>query len=318
MNGLKPLQKQIMKKMVGGKKFGLCLLLACVCHPCISVADEDIAIYATACEQVKNEAISSVRTRAADKALFTAVKKLPELAEVKNSLSDHDFNVLVYAIADNQLQNVNMITQKQDDFEICVEVNADLPKENLNKELLQNKNKESALEKAAETMENITEEQPKTIEDIIEKNSTPQIKDETKALVFLDKLTFYNNTSSQAYTNALAKHLQNNFFFYMSDDREVADYIIIPKVLKAKVENINENTKRLHMIVSVDLQNEKEDLNITEHQNKIILFNSDDDPQKIASGLMTDLLNKAFNVVVKKIETTENKKLKNLIIPVKN
>lgn len=103
---------------------------------------ESISLFATACEPVKaGEAKSSVRVRATDKASFKAVENIPELSDYRNSFSGHDFNVLVYYIVDNFMEDLTVRTTEQTEDKLCVEVNGYLNSENILKAFNENFNK---------------------------------------------------------------------------------------------------------------------------------------------------------------------------------
>ncbi len=103
---------------------------------------ETISLFATACEPIKaGEAKSSVRVRATDKASFKAVENIPELSDYRNSFSGHDFNVLVYYIVDNFMEDLTVRTTEQTEDKLCVEVNGYLNSENILKAFNENFNK---------------------------------------------------------------------------------------------------------------------------------------------------------------------------------
>lgn len=86
--------------------------------------DKDVtSVYGTDCEKVKpGEARSTVRVRVTDKASYLAVSSLPDLRNAKVELNEHDFNVMVYNLVDNNIEDMAIRTTKQTSEEICVEV----------------------------------------------------------------------------------------------------------------------------------------------------------------------------------------------------
>lgn len=86
--------------------------------------DKDVtSVYGTDCEKVKpGEARSTVRVRVTDKASYLAVSSLPDLRNAKVELNEHDFNVMVYNLVDNNIEDMAIRTTKQTPEEICVEV----------------------------------------------------------------------------------------------------------------------------------------------------------------------------------------------------
>lgn len=72
--------------------------------------------------------------------------------------------------------------------------------------------------------------------------------------------------------------------YFITDKRDLADYIIRTNVLKAKVDPINSSTNRLHMVVSVEAEFPDEKSSVIEHQNRFVLFNSDETNRKSPFG----------------------------------
>lgn len=86
--------------------------------------DQDVtSVYGSNCEKIKpGEARSTVRVRVTDKASYLAVSSLPDLKNAKVELNEHDFNVMVYNLVDNNIEDMAVRTTKQTSEEICVEV----------------------------------------------------------------------------------------------------------------------------------------------------------------------------------------------------
>ena len=89
--------------------------------------DEDngaVRINGKACEKfTPNEAKSTVRVRVTDKASFLAVSLMEDVSSLRDEFNDHDYNVLVYNLVDNAIEDLTVRTTKQDTEELCVEVN---------------------------------------------------------------------------------------------------------------------------------------------------------------------------------------------------
>ena len=109
------------------------------------VSSDDVAVlYGSACEKINSqEPKSSVRIRATDKASFDAVKNLSDLSEFKSQYNEHDFNVLVYNIVDNYIDDLTVRTTKQDDKEICVEVTGYVKKADILSSINHDENKDA-------------------------------------------------------------------------------------------------------------------------------------------------------------------------------
>ena len=90
--------------------------------------DTAISVNASVCEKLINgESRASARVRASDKASFKAVEDLSELSEYRSKLDTHNFNLKVYRLVDNYLEDVQITTTEQSQDRICVNLNAYLP-----------------------------------------------------------------------------------------------------------------------------------------------------------------------------------------------
>lgn len=323
-----------------------------------TVADEDdsssVAVFGTGCEKLKEgEARSSVRVRASDKASFNAVRNLAQLSNVQKEFNEHDFNVLVYNLVDNSLDDLSVKTTKQDEEEICVEITGYIRQENLfyaiqnaveTQEDIERtkdtsvkssdpammiaptvvkiieKNPDPGLNKKnAERIKIVVDNRKKTNSDNIEENEAEKTPDsaklDKKGFVFITPTEFFNNTKSEKRAEIIKKQFSQNEYFYVTDKADLADYIVRTKVLRAKVDPINSNTNRLQMVIAVELENVEDKTTSTEHQNRFVLFSSDENEQEVAAKLMTKLFEKAGEQTINSIEQLERKKNRGPAIP---
>lgn len=293
-----------------------------------SSLDEDVAaIYGSACEKIKaQEPKSSIRLRATDKASFDAVKNLPDLANFKTKANEHDFNVLVYNVVDNYVEDLAVRTTRQDDKEICVEVTGYVKKKDIAHAVVQNQVAENEAPKdladdEKESLPDMTEEeipqQAKPVNLKPETFSEPQVGRESlktiddrvqKPLLYIAPVEFFNNTTSDSHKQILKEVFDDNDYYYLTDNKETADYLINSKVMRAKVDPINSNTNRLQMVISVGVEFADSGASTVEHQNRFILFSSSDDEQEVAAKLMRKLLKKAGELILNKVEMNARKK----------
>ena len=303
------------------------LLLLVLFNPFANVYamdNEVMSVYATTCEDIKpNEAKSSVRVRATDKASFKAVENLAQMQEYRNQYPTHDFNVLVYKIVDNYLEDLTIRTTEQTSDQLCVEVTGYLQEKNIkaaiNENMQKHENTKTDYPQALE-IENrkdalqpiVTDLPPKpeitikkeiAAETALEENATIA---EGKAKVFIGPTTFFNNTSTDVFISEIQQNLQQEKNVTFISDEKSADYIIKSKVLRAKVDPINSKTNRLQMVIAVDLTKLANGETITDHQNRFILFESSEDEQIVANSLMKKLLRQAIKNIASKIETTSS------------
>lgn len=295
-----------------------------------SLADGSIAIYGTACEKIKNnEPKSSIRVRATDKASFLAVNSVSALAEYKAKTNEHDFNVMVYNLVDNFVEDLAVRTTKQNEHEICVEVTGYLTESNVNNQL-HAKPHEKQIAAKPDNEENIadmngTEESSefepspiKTPQNLVPNNITvsePEKRDQKKALIFIANTEFFNNTTSETHAQIIKEQFKTNDYFYITDQKSLADYIVKSKILRAKVDPINSNTNRLQMVISLELENLDSHTSTTEHQNRFVLFANDENEQDVAYNLMKKLFEKAGEQILQRIENFERKNKKQQSLP---
>ena len=75
------------------------------------VVDADnsaLSVFGSACEDIKaNEPNASTRVKATDKACYNAVTSLPQIISIQDSFDEHDFNVVIYNIIDEYLEDLD-------------------------------------------------------------------------------------------------------------------------------------------------------------------------------------------------------------------
>lgn len=315
--------------------------------------DEVSAIYGQACEKIKSgELKSSVRMRATDKASFSAVKNLSGLSDFRAQNNEHDFNVLIYAIVDNFIEDLAVRTTKQDDSEICVEITG----------YVQNANVQLAIEDSGSRNTSATEEgnslkegekgdleaqnfpiteSPATA---VEENNAPlqlisepgaqifsaagpvplapavkQAEEDAEApapaetetkrrQIYIAPTDFFDDTASPGHAEILKEVFAKNDYFYLTDNKELADYVISSKLLRAKVDPINSDTNRLQMVVMAEANFSGGNFSANNYQNRFILFSGKEDEQQVAAKLMQKLLKKAAEKVLDRVESDIRKR----------
>ena len=148
-----------------------------------------------------------------------------------------------------------------------------------------------------------------------EKSEEPQApkinaEDETtsiNALVYIAPVEYPNQTQSTKPTSVLKDFFSNEDLYTIVESSDGADYIITPKLLKAKIDPIDQQTKRLQMVISVELKISHSDGSISDHQNRFVLFKNDENEQEVAMNLLKKLLAKSGEKLIQRIEQNENK-----------
>lgn len=88
-------------------------------------------------------------------------------------------------------------------------------------------------------------------------------------------------------------------------DKSQAAYTLKTRVLRAKVDPLNQQTSRLQMVIAAELEQPGREP-VVEHQNRFILFDDKDDEQAVAANLTRKLLLQASRTVLKKIKLPQS------------
>ena len=283
----------------------------------------EISIFATTCEKIINgESKSSARVRASDKASFKAVEEIPELSKYRAILDAHNFNLKVYRLVDNYIEDIKITVINQNDSQVCVEVSAYLQPSSI-KEVFSEEDKmldpipelqdELSLDIEEDAIDDkiditippkpdITINEQIAYEDVnslSEHNITANItkqdnislpQKDNKSSVFIDKTEFYNDTSTNGFFGYMEREVLKKDDIKVIAQLDNPDYILKAKVLKAKIDNINSETGRLQIVIALELTDTASSKTVTEHQNRFILFNSTDNTQDVAMNLTKDLI----------------------------
>lgn len=350
----------------------LCLMTAGTAYA------ESIKIEGQACEKLGDDVSkASARIKAADKAAFWAVSNLDMLKQYRQQLDLHDFNVMVYAVVDEYLEDVD-VKSTADEEQLCASVSAYVAPQNLEKavnDTLAMLSQEESLEdepivETNNLSEAVSDELQKATlnkqlqdeallaqkevlfdgtnnndnadktyqseaaeEELLPDNSTdiadeellddePQPLDEgdNKALVYVMPMAFFDNTESAAYADFIKQWFENNDVFLVTDNQELADYVVSPRVLRAKTDPINRETNRLQMVVAMDVEFRASGKKITEHQNRFVLYQNDENEQQTAYNLMKKLFTNTCEILAKSMLYQERQNgnistLPNIITP---
>lgn len=268
-----------------------------------SILDNEVAaIYGKACEKFKaGEPKSSARVRVIDKASYAAVDGLSMLDDFRSQADPQDYNIAVYDLIDNAIEDLSVRTLKQDDTDICVEVTGYVSKRNIRQAI---KDSASQEELMAETEKTKDEGQKTAAAETSQPTEKPQELPDGKVALWIEPTEFYNNTSSDKFAEIIAKEFEGGNIA-IAKQKENTDYIIQSNVLRAKVDPINSDTSRLQMIVAVELKDADGNRISTEHQNRFVLFSAEEDEQEVAFRLMKKLFENACERISQKIKDLE-------------
>lgn len=284
---------------------GLCFVFAGIFFPAFAEGANEtlLQIKGQACETLlSGESRSGARIRAADKAVFNAIKKQPSISALFAKLNDHDTNVLIYRLADEYIEDLSVRMLPSSDENVCVEIGGRLS-EQLAKE---------AFDAFMIERSSFRETKPEIIEQIVhevgEEIALTPDNPHDLALLYIADLEFFDGTTSQSYTQTLKQMYADNPYFYLTEDSEIADYIIYPKVLTAKVEKTGEKTEQLHMVVVLEIKGLTAEIS-GEYQNRFVVLDVHEDKQKTATKMLEKLITLAAQKLLAKIEEKEQRKL---------
>lgn len=305
----------------------------------------EIDVFAKVCENLSpSESRASARLRATDKASFKAVEEIPELREFRQYLDPHQFNLHIYKLIDNYFEDMAINVLSQDNEKVCVEVSGYIRTSSINEvfsDITDIQDNDTTLVVETENVEenvnivippkpeiNISKEiaydysddeivEEYIIEDENITPSTPTLPKTEKnngVSVFIDRTMFYNDTSTNGFFAHLEQELLKAGKLNIQAKFDNPKYILKTKVLKAKVDNINSETARLQIVVSVELTDTSNSETTTEHQNRFILFNTSEDAQAKAAELTKNLLADGVAKILPQIKKANDILLKNNII----
>lgn len=231
---------------------------------------------------------SDIRFKAYDKAAFVAVKSSSYMKEKANILEDHNYNEFAYKIIDYALNDISLITTKDDDEKICLELSGIIDVKKADELLLSQNTSSIETQNVYKIANEINETLPKPL-------------DETIPLIYIQDIEFYNNTTSSAYKKKMAEKLSFNPKILVTDNKELADYYIVPKLLLSKSEKINDDNSRFSMSIIVELQRANGVVVHKEEKNRYIIITKQEDTQEIAQKLLIKLLEDALMSMSKQL-----------------
>ncbi len=295
--------------------------------------DGVVSLHGNACETISgDETMSTARVRVTDKAVFNAVSALPFLKTYKEQLDSHDFNVLVYEIVDEYVEDLSVKTTEQSADKICVEISGYVSDENVSRATDDFFNKQADAEPLSDdqTTENtaeLSEEITHHLEEnygagnesaLLQENSPLQegsaslpeaeISSLIKSRIYAAPVEFFNHTQSAAHAKIVSDWFVKNEHLETAADEKDADYIVKTKVLRAKVEALNTTSSRLHMVISMELSFADGRKAQTVHQNRFVLFENNEDEQQAALKLLKKLFYNACEQLNTHIQQAEREK----------
>ncbi len=236
---------------------------------------------------------SDTRFEAYDKAAFMAVKTSEYMQKNASGLDDHSYGVLAYKLADKALNDVSIITVRDDEERICLEFSGYLDTQKADAIRQEKAENTFAVQNVKKIAREVTALLPKSIEE----------DDGAIPLIYIKDVEFYNHETTSAYTAKLAQKLSFEPKVLVTESKELADYFIVPKLLQSKMEKIDGKNSRYSMSVAIELQKTNGIVVDTEQQNRYIIISEEQNRQDIAQKLMAKLLEDALEAMAGKLNT---------------
>lgn len=282
--------------------FVLTIFGVCLAFQSFAQEAESFEVKANACEKkIAEESPSSTRIRAVDRAVFMGLKNLDYLKEDKQKLNEYDLNRMIYRLLDDFVEDLSSKVVKSTDDKVCVEVTGFINPQKIDMvraEIMADRSGEGIDDDiVAQIIENTEDNfrfKPQNLESL--------------ALVYLKDVEYYNGSKSPKYAQFLKDKMKDNPYYYLTEDEELADYVITPKVLKAKIDALDEKHKRLQMVVSLEISGITDEV-VMVSQNRFLLFSAEENNQDIAARLIKKLLEAAAADASRKIEYNEQQNL---------
>jgi hypothetical protein len=109
-------------------------------------------------------------------------------------------------------------------------------------------------------------------------------------LIYIKDIIYYNNTKSSIYTSKIAELVSLEPNVLVSDNLDLSDYILQPRMLMSKIEKIDDKNSRFSMSVIVEIKTHEGNIVISKQKNRYIIIDNNDNKQELASKLLFKLI----------------------------
>lgn len=270
------------------------LLLLCFAKN-VPAQENSLTVEASACdEKQQGFDAKTMEYRAVDKASLIAVKSSGIIQKNGTNLLPSVVDIIAYRLIDEYLQNVEHKITVSEPNRVCVNVTGNLE---INTDELKALIKEH--KEAAEPARINPEAEVKMAKEVaaeVEKATSfkPQSLKEKK-LLFIENMKFWDGSDTNHYTQMLKEQFSGSDYYYVTDNKDLADFVVTPSLNKSAVDKIDSSNHKMQM--SVELRTvsptETDFVPIQQEQTHFILFAADKDEQEIADNLIKKLLTAA-------------------------
>jgi len=294
--------------------YGIALL---ACHGGVAYGSDGESEYITqsisadACDdRLVDDDEHTAENRAVDKAGLAAVKVSGIIQRFNSELNADAIDTIAYRIIDEYMVNVAHAIKYSDSNRVCVKLTADvdMTSDDMKKLIEEYKDSDPQVEQVVEVVKKV--------------NDTTTFKPQNlneKKLLYVRKMLFWNGNETGHYSEFINGLFSNSEYFYVTDDENIADFVVTPRLTKSEVDEIDLKNHKMEMTVELEVisPTDKNFLPLIDKQSHFILFANDKDEQKIADDLLRKLLAKGVKDTGKKIDkysaqNLEKSKLKGL------
>ncbi len=251
-----------------------------------------LPLSASSCMQKQNNLEDAdIYLKAYDNVAYLAVKTSKYINKKTKIIDNYDFSILAYKIIDKALNDIVTTTIKDDNNEICLKFEAILDVQKADEILNNYDNKEIKNEEIKEISKSINESLPKSIYEA--KDSIP--------LIYIKDLEYYNKKTTNVYTPNISEELSFEPRILITENKELADYYIFPKLVKSAVDVIDDKNSRYSMSLVLEVSNLEGEIIIREEKKRYIIISNNDDIQEIAHKMINKLIKEASSSIKEKI-----------------
>lgn len=250
-----------------------------------------LPVKGNACADITSDKTrASIRYGAYDRAAMAAVKASDYMQKHGADLDDYNYNLTAYRLVDKALRDITVITIRDDNEKICLEISGKLDKTRAD-EIMQIKAKPLDSSVVKDIADSVNSTLPKSMYET----------DETIPLLYIDNLRYYNGTDTASFTPGLTERLAFEPRVLVTETKELADYLLIPKLLLSQVEPVDGKNSRYSMSVVVEVRKNTGELVDSEQQNRYIIVENTQNMQEVAHKLLQKLLEDAVNALSGKL-----------------
>ena len=236
-----------------------------------------------------NIKLEDIILKVQDKASFIAVKNSNYIKNKLKDIDDYNLSVISYKIADTLLKDI-VVNPSQIDNRICLDYKASLDTQKADKLFDDVKNKNLNNSKIKEIAQEVLQ-MPKSIYEA--NDSIP--------LIYIEDMEYYNQKTTSKYTLDITEQLSFEPRILITENKELADYILTPRLVKSSVDIIDEKNSRYSMSIIIEVANLEGEKVIKEEKNRYIIIDNTEDMQSLAHKMIAKLLKEALSSVKERV-----------------